>query len=227
MQRTIIPISFLSSMLFWAGCQSDTVIFEVKAPDITAPTATLLPLPEEQFSLQFKLDFEAEDDDSGVAGVEILVRTSDLQWNSLGLFTESPVTFYAVESGPHAFKAVAVDSAGNQQEIPEIVQAETLVPEPIILIDQTGEAFDITNAVLRYFLTASAWEHGLGRDTIRPVVDPTWILPGEPAYPHENSTADIIALASDVEAHSYRVGDISNREVVNDFIGGAHLAVTF
>ena len=230
MLRTLIPTTILISLILMAGCESDTVKPDPEPqdpPDITAPTATILPLEEEQLSLQFELVFEAEDDDSGVAGVEIMVRTPDQVWNSLGFFTESPVTYLATESGPHAFVGVAVDSAGNQQEISEVAQAETFVPEPIILTDVTGEEFDITNAVLRYFLVASAWEHGLGRDTIRPIIDPTWILPVDNAYPHEYSTKDIIALASEDEAHAYGIGDIPNREVVNDYIGGAHLAVTY
>ena len=227
MKRTLIPIILLTALLLWAGCSSDTVTPEVIIPDTTPPTSTIMPLREEQYSLQFKLDYEAEDDESGVAGVEIMVRTPDLQWASIGIFTESPVTFFATESGPHAFNAVALDSAGNQQEIPELPQVETLVPERIILTDVTGEEFDITNAVNRYHLNDWAWGHGLGRNTIRPIVDPTWILPGDAAFPHEYSTADIIALATDDEAHAYRVGDIANREVVNDYIGGAHLAVTY
>ncbi len=230
MRWTPFPITILVSLILFAGCKSDTVTPDEIIADVldtTAPTATILPLAEEQFSLQFEIEFAAEDDDSGVAGVEILVRTPDLVWSSLGIFTESPVTYLATGPGPHAFVGVAVDSAGNIQETPDVAQAETQVPEPIILTDVTGEEFDITNAVLRYFLTASAWGHGIGRNTIRPIIDPTWILPGEPAYPHQYSTADVIALYSDDEAHAYRVGDIANREVVNDYIGGAHLAVTY
>ncbi len=240
MRWTLICATILTSLFLLAGCQSSSVAPDPKIPDppdppevldTTAPTSTILPLEQEQLSLQFELAFTAEDDDSGVAGVEILVRTPDLVWSSLGVFAESPVTYLATEPGPHSFVGVAVDSAGNLQAIPEVAQAETLVPEPIIIVDQTGEEFDITNAVLRYYLTASAWGHGIGRNTIRPINNPTWILPGEPAYPHEYSTADIVALTGEddgqFQAHAYGVLDFANREVVNDYIGGAHLSVTY
>ncbi len=231
MKRILFLALFLAGLTFFAGCQSDSVtpqsLDETQPLDITPPTATLIPLEEEQTSLQFLVAYEAEDDQSGVAGVEILVQTPDQVWTSLGIFTESPVTFIADGMGPHAFKCSAIDSAGNQQEFPDLAQAETLVPEPIILVDNRGEAFDITNAVLRYHLTAEAWEHGIGRYTIVPVIDPVWVVRGDFAYPDDNNLADVIAITDLVEFHAYRVGDINNREVINDYMGGAHVAVTY
>lgn len=132
-----------------AGCRDDSLAPIVPPSDTTAPVAAILPLDEEQTSLQFQLAFTAEDDQSGVAAVEILVRTPDLVWTSLG------------------------------------------------------------------------------RDTIRPVNDPQFLDPGDPGYPNQDNLADIMALARDDEAHAYKIGDISNREVVNDVLGGAHLAVTY
>ncbi len=218
----------LAACVWLAGCQDETVTPAPQpASDDTPPTATILPLNEQQVSLRFELEFEAEDDASGVAYVEIMVRTPDGFWESLGNFTESPGVFVASGPGLHAFSAVAVDSAGNQQETPDNPQAETVVPEPIIITDRTGEEFDITNAVLRYSLMENGWGHGLGRHSIVPVVDPEWWVPGESGYPDTFNVSDVIALVYEGDSHAYRIGNITDREVVNDSFGDVHLAVTY
>ena len=232
MRRKIAMLLVFGTLSSFWGCQSETVepvsINTIEpAPDTTAPTATILPMTEDQFSLQFEIAFEAQDDDSGVASVEIFARTPDQVWTSLGFYNQSPVTFVATESGPHGFIGVAVDSMGNRQKTPDLAQAETMVPAAIIITDQRGEDFDITNAVLRYFMSEHAWGHGLGRDTIRPINDPVFRCPGEQGYPASNLLTDVMGVAIGGEARAYPPGDFSNREVVNDVVGGVHLSATY
>lgn len=229
MRRFFTTLIILASLSSWWGCQSETT-----APDpgplpldTTAPIATILPLDQEQLSLQFDLAFSAEDGASGVAAVEVFVRTPDQTWTSLGFHNQSPLTFVALEDGPHSFYCVAEDSAGNRMQTPDVAQAETIVPVPIIITDLQGEEFDITNAVLRYFMSVNGWGHGLGRHAIPPVNDPQFYVPGQIGYPDSDNTVEVMAMAIDGDAHAYAIGDINNREVVNDVVGGVHLSATY
>lgn len=87
--------------------------------------------------------------------------------------------------------------AGNRSAMPPAPQAVTLVPEPIITTDLTGEDFDITNAVLRHNIHEAFWANGLGRDTIRLVIGPRMIGPGETGYPDDQNTAEVIGVNVD------------------------------
>lgn len=236
MPRKFVLLIILASLGSLWGCQSDTAapiadldseLTPGPTEDTTAPVATILPLEVDQLSLQFELEFEAEDDASGVASVEIFVRTPDLIWTSLGFYNQSPVTYLASVDGPHSFYGVAVDSAGNRQNTPKFAQAETMVPVPIIITDRRGEDFDITNAVLRYFMQVHGWGYGLGRDTIRPINDPVFYVSGQHGYPDSNSVVDIMAVNYGGESHAYGIGDITNREVVNDVLGDVHFSATY
>ncbi len=224
MARKLALAMILGSLSLWLGCQSEAT---APTPDTTAPTATILLLDEAQLSLQFELEFAAEDDDSGVASVELFVRTPDWAWTSLGHYNQSPVTFLASVDGPHCFYAVAVDSAGNRSEAPPFAQAETIVPVPIIITDRRGEDFDITNAVLKYFMSENGWGHGIGRDTIRPINNPQFKCPGDVGYPASHLLTNVLGVSFGGQARAYPPGDFANREVVNDVVGGVHLSATY
>lgn len=233
MTRKFLPVMILAGLGLWSGCQSETSSPISDLPeaedttDTTAPVATVLPLEEDQLSLQFKVSYKAEDDASGVASVEMFVHTPDQVWTSLGYYNQSPVTYVASVDGPHEFYAVAVDSAGNHLQREPFAQAATMVPVPVIITDRHGEDFDITNAVLRYFLSVNGWGHGLGRNTIRPINKPLFWLPGQYGYPLPSRMTNVLAIAFDGDARAYPVGDFGNREVVNDVVGGVHLSATY
>jgi len=230
MRYKLAILMIFGSLVLWSGCQTEATTPNeptTPLPDTIAPVAIVLPLEDEQLSLQFKLAYKAHDENSGVASVEIFVRTPNQTLTSLGYHNQSPVTYLASEDGPHEFYAVAVDSAGNRQATPQFAQAATMVPVPIIITDRRGEDFDITNAVLRYFMSENGWGHGLGRNTIRPINDPQFWLPGQIGYPAPNLMTDVLAIEINGEARAYPVGNISNREVVNDVVGGVHLSATY
>lgn len=225
MRSLVLSVLVLTSLTFIFGCKSSPP--NAPVADTTAPIASIEPLEAEQTSLQFTITFQAEDEGSGVEEVEVFVKAPNADWASLGTYTEGPVTFIAEEPGVHGFVAVARDAAGNIQEIPTLAQSETIVPEPIIITDRLGEDFDITNAVLRHNMTARWWGHGIGRNTIRPINDPQFLLPGDTGYPRDNSTTDVIGVTMDGDFRAYGTDDIVDKEVVNDVIGGVHFAATF
>jgi hypothetical protein len=215
----------LISLIYLVGCQSDPT--NTIGPEVVPPVVTITPLDAEQTSLQFLLDFTIEHDQGGVVDVEILVLAPGSTWISMGVFTESPATYHAADPGLHKFMALAHDPDGNTQEMPSLAQAETMVPEPIIITDLQGEDFDITNAVLRHNMTLRGWDHGLGRNAIRPINDPQFVLPGEAGYPRDNDTSTVMAMDLQNDFRAYALHDLNDKEVVNDAIGDVYFAATF
>lgn len=214
------------ALLIVAGCEKSPVE-QAPVQDLVPPAALVAPLAEFQTSLTFQIDGLAADEDSGIADIQLLFRSPAGIWAEVGVFDDFPMTFTAATGGEHAFKAVATDLAGNVQDPDLAVVRTTIVPEPIIITDLTGEDFDITNAVLRYNIALNGWAHGLGRDRIPPIINPVFIHPGEPGYPHPENLADIIAVDFGGEQRAYAIGDLVGREVVDDTVAGVHLAATY
>ena len=195
--------------------------------DAVPPSAQIGEMDTEQTSLRFDLPFSATDVGSGVAAVEIWVRGDAPVFQHYGTFTASPVEFVAETGGSHSFYALAVDEAGNRQAIPAQPQRTTQIPDPVILVDNEGFAWDITNAVHRYGLRVENWGNGLGRNIIPPIVEPEMVGVGEPGFPDEDNIAIVIGVTVDGAASAYKQGDLNGNEVVDDMIGGTHLAVTY
>jgi hypothetical protein len=196
-------------------------------PDASPPQSRLLALAEEQFSLRFAVDFEAEDTGAGVVETELWVRHEEEQeFVRLGSYESGPVNYVAARGGRHEFRTIARDAVDNVESKPA-GDGWTLVPEPVILIDRNDKQWDITNAALRYGMVARRWGHGIGQHSIPPVIDPRLVGPGEPGYPADDERFEILGVAIDGEAHAYRMGDLPNREVVDDVVGGVPIAACY
>ncbi len=211
-----------------AGLESAWSEAVTTTQDAVAPVAEVLALEDDQTSLLFNVEVTvAEDATSGVAQVELWYSKNggDLQLH--GVVEPGVVSFQTDEGGPHEFVALATDVAGNAQQMPSEAQAGTLVPEPIILVDSGGYAWDVTNAVLKHRIALNFWEFGLGRFTIRPAIDPPMISPGHAGYPDPNNLADIVAVNFDGDIRAYKIGDLSGREVADDVVNGVPMAATY
>jgi len=184
---------------------------QVSIQDAVAPVAVLTELNPEQTSLLFTFDLSATDQISGVLEIELWFGLDGGEISLFGTFPPGEITFQATQGGTHEFFPVAIDVAGNRQDPGLAPSGATLVPEPIIIIDSRGEEFDITSAVLEYNMSLAYWEFGLGRYTIRPIIDPRMIGPGE--------------VEDDIRA--YKIDDMRNREVVDDVAGGVPIAVSY
>ena len=185
-------------------------------------------MAEDQTSLLFNVEVAvAEDATSGVARIELWFRKNggDLQLH--GVVEPGIVSFQTDEDGRHEFVALATDGAGNTQKVPTDAQASTLVPEPIILVDAEGYAWDVTNAVLKHRIALNFWEFGLGRFTIRPAIDPPMVSPGQTGYPDPDNLADVVAVDFDGDVRAYKIGDLSGREVADDVVNGVPMAATY
>lgn len=209
------------------GQQSEFSPAQTTTVDLASPTAEVAPLGVSQTSLLFLIDGQISDDGSGPASFRLQYLPPEGQWADVGVFEEFPVTFQATLPGEHAFKAMATDLAGNVQSESETVIRTTIVPEPIIITDLTGEEFDITNAVLRYNISVNGFAHGLGRYRILPIIEPDFFNPGDVGYPDAENLADVMAVSFGGEKRAYPIGELANREVVDDVVAGVHLAATY
>ncbi len=195
--------------------------------DALPPVATVMPLAADQTSLLFAVEIAASDGGSGLAQIELWYRKNNGELLLHGVVDPGVTNFQTDAGGPHEFFAVATDIAGNAQEMPALAQASTVVPEPIILIDRDNYAWDITNAVLKHHIAEPWWAFGLGRFTIRPVINPTMIGPGDFGYPTSTNIADVVAVNFEGDIRAYKINDLPDREVVDDVVNGVPVAVSY
>ena len=135
--------------------------------------------------------------------------------------------FLAEGQGRYEFFLGATDVAGNQVQPTDTALAVYEAPEPIILVDRRGEAFDVTNAVLRHGIHLMFWGHGIGRHTIRPVIDPVMIGPGHRDYPPDTNFEQVCAVSFEGDNRAYRLSDLNDKEVANDTVAGVPIAVSY
>jgi hypothetical protein len=204
----------------WSPTQTST-------QDAVSPVSELTELIDEQNSLLFTFELSATDETSGVQEIELWFSLEGGEPSLYGAFPPGVVTFQAVVGGNHAFFPVAVDAAGNRQERGTAPSGTTLVPEPIIITDRRGEDFDITSAVLEFRMAVQYWEFGLGRYTIRPVINPRLVASGEPGYPRPNDMTDVCAVKFEDDIRAYKLHDMNSHEVVDDVVNGVPIAVAY
>lgn len=209
------------------GVETEWSAVRTSTQDDVSPTSSLAEMKTEQTSLLFTFVLSASDETSGIRNVELWVGVDGIEPRFFQSFPPGEVSFQATGGGVHEFVLVAVDGAGNRQD-PTIEPAgSTIVPEPIIITDLRGEDFDITSAVLEYRMAVTYWEYGVGRFTIRPLIDPLMIGPGALGYPPDANTSEILGLQFEDDVRAYLVGDIRNREVVDDVVNGIPVAVIY
>jgi hypothetical protein len=204
----------------WSSSQTTT-------QDAIPPVATLAEPGDEQTSLLFILELSGTDETSGVPEIELWFRVEDGETTHYGTFPPGEVSFQATGGGRHEFFAVAIDGAGNHQARDSEPLGYTQVPEPIIITDSRGEDFDITASVLMFNMGIEHWGHGFGRYTIRPVIDPRMLAPGDIGYPDPNHMTDVCGVKFGNDARAYKIHNLAHYEVVDDVVGGVPIAVCY
>lgn len=107
------------------------------------------------------------------------------------------------------------------------VTEEKSVPEPVILIDQTGKEWDITTAVWKYGFEVERFDFGLGPRAIRPLINPEMLSPGDIGYPGDDEPSLVIGVSINGDVRAYGKLQLNLNEVADDYIGGAPLAVAY
>ncbi len=193
------------------------------APPVTGIASTF----NDQTSLRFKLLLQGSDELSGLTEIDLWFAVDGGEPEFYDTYAPGEITFLATGQGRYGFFTEGVDAVGNRADRSAEPQISTQVPEPIIITDATGEDFDITNAVLKHHIGVAFWDFGLGRNAIKPVINPRMIGPGEPGYPDDQNIATVIGVRMEDDVRAYKIGDIPNKEVVDDVVNGVPLAVTY
>jgi len=107
------------------------------------------------------------------------------------------------------------------------VNDEISVPEKVVLTDQTGKKWDITTAVHKYGFEVERFEFGLGPDAIKPLIEPEMLSPGDAGYPSDDDVFLVIGVSIGGDDRAYGKMDLTKSEVVDEYIGGAPVAVTY
>ena len=108
----------------------------------------------------------------------------------------------------------------------EVIEDEA-TPETVVLVDLTGKGWDITTAVRKYGFEVERFEFGLGPRAIRPLIEPDMLSPGDFGYPSEDAPFLVIGVAIDGDIRAYGKLDLTVNEVVDEYIGGAPVAVAY
>jgi hypothetical protein len=101
------------------------------------------------------------------------------------------------------------------------------IQNSIVIVDRTGKSWDITHAERAYGMLRQNWGYGLGPNAIRPIVNPRFYSPGDDNYPEPSDRLEVIGVSIDGDARAYSIWKLSSHEVVNDIVGGRHVAVTY
>ncbi len=161
-------------------------------------------------------------------------RPSSRLWESLGLSAcgqEPPGASPAASE----LGAATHDGAGDDGLPPLICgtaspparPSSTRVGPPVIITDRQSHDWDISTAVYKYGFEPQDFDYGLGVNVIRPIVQPVLLAPGDADYPGDGEDFSLVGIELTGEARAYPIDILTRHEIVNDVVGGAHLAVSY
>ncbi|NQT18153.1 MAG: hypothetical protein HQ592_00500 [Planctomycetes bacterium] len=115
---------------------SYTLVYEVDvlSTDRTPPTSTVSPLPPETRAEQFEVRWSGndEDDGSGLAFYKVFLSTNGEDFEEwLPRTTATGAIFEGEQQNCYAFYSIAVDAAGNIEEVPITPDAQTCIPDMV------------------------------------------------------------------------------------------------
>ena len=95
----------------------------------------------------------------------------------------------------------------------------------VVIIDQSGKHWDITQAVVRYGFQPDGFKYGLGPFVVTPIIMPPSIAVGDSGYPADTDSFAMIGIARAGEARAYDLSDLLDVELIDDIVGGEPVAV--
>ncbi len=99
--------------------------------------------------------------------------------------------------------------------------------ERILIVDRTGEEWDITHAVKEYGFEPSKFQFGGGANSIPPILNPQFLLPEDQGYPPVDHPALVIGYEANNDARAYALSAMRKFEVANDMFGDTAVAVGY
>ena len=109
-------------------------------------------------------------------------------------------------------------------EISDTEVRETRI-DRVLIHDQDGKVWDVTQAVVRFGFDPSGFQFGLGAHTMTPLVFPPSAVPGGPDYPGDAESFLVIGVSVAGVARAYRLDHIPDVEVVDDTLAATPVAV--
>jgi hypothetical protein len=97
----------------------------------------------------------------------------------------------------------------------------------VTITDRQSRVWDVSVAVYKHGFDPDEFEHGLGINVIRPVVEPEFVAPGEVGYPDTMADFPVIGVAIEIESRAYPIASLTRHEVVNDFVGDTPIMVRY
>jgi hypothetical protein len=97
----------------------------------------------------------------------------------------------------------------------------------VVLVDLDGKHWDITTAVYDYGFQVDRFEFGLGKDAIKPLIEPRLLSVGDPGYPGPTVDFAVIGAPFPGDIRAYDIDYITRFEVVDEVVGDAHVAVAY
>jgi len=236
MTRLLILPTALVGMLTLSSCGSSD---EVSGGPVSPPEPPLETARAEVTrsgdavvtSRRFDMVIAVPDSGLGVSHVELWARPEAGDWRLEALASDlgSMRVTLPLEGpfGAWEFAAVAVPLHGDPVDQVEEAEATVTVPELVTITDRHGEVWEITHAVRRHGMSLPSWEHGIGRHTLRPIIEPAMSCAGDVDYLDPENLTVVLGLRMEQETRAYKLGDLNDTEVVDDVIGEAHIAVTY
>jgi hypothetical protein len=99
--------------------------------------------------------------------------------------------------------------------------------EAVYITDRTGKQWEISHAISEYGMLPENFNYGLGPNAIRPIIHPAMLSQGDPGYPADDLKLGVLGVSINGDSRAYPIGVLSSREVVNDRVGGEHIAAVF
>ncbi len=97
----------------------------------------------------------------------------------------------------------------------------------VVIVDRTGKRWDVTHAETQYGMKAEDFQFGLGPEAIRPILNPEFLLPGDPGYPDRSGQFLVIGTDLNNDPRAYPIDVLTRHEVIDEVFGNAHVAVAY
>ena len=107
------------------------------------------------------------------------------------------------------------DQGGDQTEFPKAS-----------IIDFEAKTWDVTHAQ-KYGMVSERFEHGLGIHSIKPILNPRMLSPGEEDYPSDDDDFLVVGVNLNGFTRAYPIFIMRWKEVANEQFGDAHVAVAY
>jgi hypothetical protein len=107
------------------------------------------------------------------------------------------------------------------------VTIDTRPVDRIVLLDEVGGSWDITQAVLRYGFEPDRFRFGLGAFAIPPLVLPPMARAGDPAFPASDSAFSVAAVSFRGLDRAYGRDEMLTYQVINDTLAARAVAVVY